>query len=154
MKQGFPDNPHFELLDFPPKNHRQVSLDKPFRYKAADGEIYTVPMGTKVNGTSYPIWRKNKKLWYNFKRIPAILAIKAFSWYPFVGFERKASIVHDYLVDEEIGNADDVHALYEEMVFWLLEKAYKGETNTLDYKKAKLKAKIISWSVKVGGPQW
>lgn len=154
IKQGFLSNPILELVDRPKHTPRKAVLKEPFVYIDQFGKSWMVPTGTEVNGTSYPIWRPKHKFFDNVKRIPAIVAGKMFSWYPWVGFERNASIIHDYLCDTKIVDSLTAHYLYKEMVFWLLDQAYEGERNSLEYEKARLKAKIITWAVIEGGPKF
>ena len=153
MKQQFRTNPVTEWLPFPAHNHRKMELKEDFIYDSAFGESFTAPKGYVANGSSYPRWRNNQSFWSNFKRIIPIVAIKAFSWYPYVGFERNASIIHDWLCDAKITDSKKAHDLYEEMVYHLLHISY-FEKDTMKYKMAKLKARIITWSVKLGGPEF
>lgn len=104
---------------------REMKIRSPFAYHADNGETYTVPIDTIVDGASIP------GIFWNLKLIGP----------PFVGDYRRSSVIHDWLCAKKVTKTSkEAHALFAEMIkveglgFW--------------------KRKLMSFAVKNFGPKW
>ncbi|MGD1887733.1 MAG: DUF1353 domain-containing protein [Cohaesibacteraceae bacterium] len=88
----------FRWLDSPNGDHRDVELMSEVVFVSSDGTVWTVPVGTTVDGASIP-----RLLW-------------TFAGSPFVGKYRRASVFHDHYCDIGTRPQAAVHLMFREVM--------------------------------------
>ena len=107
-----------EWLQLPPKKaYRKMMLVEDFSFEDSDGQLWTVPTGTIINGLSFPQWRKNQSWWKNILFTIGSIPIKVMNWSPFVSRARRASVIHDEFCKNQKRTPEATHRMfYEAMV--------------------------------------